>query len=285
MRYSLGQFVAAACGGFACVVLLGAAPARADPITYFVAIPLVSLIPSNVASQIVGTITTDGSTGPLLVSDITSWNLAITVGNFSGSVVSGTSFVTDVPVQPCCVSSHAPISATATSLFFDFSQSGSSGSPNGVSFLNFENNDHSSDVLFIASGLIQGYLANSSSIYAYGQLFPLGGVQVIGSTTFPPPPLTTVPGPIAGAGLPALLAFVSLLLGRWRRRSTAAPLSRDDVDHLPVSIALMDAAENGTPRSLRCPEPQARLQSPAETSDLPWAAYGATGGPGPDFWP
>ena len=56
-----------------------------------------------------------------------------------------------IACQAVCISSHAPISATATELLFDFSESGSSGAPFGVSFLVFANNDGFTDVLFLAS--------------------------------------------------------------------------------------------------------------------------------------
>jgi hypothetical protein len=122
--------------------------ANATPITYGVAFPL-NYIGTG---EVTGSITTDGTIGSLSISDITSWNLAVTIGGNFAAIVSGSSYVTDLPVSPLCSSCiqvPAPLSVTASQLIFNFSAATPSSFV-GPPLLNFENNGTSTFVVFLA---------------------------------------------------------------------------------------------------------------------------------------
>jgi hypothetical protein len=72
--HSLKQFVAAACGAFACIAVLGAAPATASTVY---TVNFFTPLHSGLSALVTGTITTDGSIGVLqpeafLYSDLTT---------------------------------------------------------------------------------------------------------------------------------------------------------------------------------------------------------------------
>jgi hypothetical protein len=93
-----------------------------SPITY----ELVPTTFQNCAScSVTGSITTDGTKGPINASDITAWNLLLTDGSLTQSLVN------DPSLQNSFVgSSGTDLSATATQLKYDFSGNG---------FLQFDN--------------------------------------------------------------------------------------------------------------------------------------------------
>ena len=69
--------------------------------------------------SITGTISTNGNTGPIAITDILDWNLTVSVGGHSGTLTGPFSGGNSSPA----LSSGAPLSATTTGLFFDFNAS------------------------------------------------------------------------------------------------------------------------------------------------------------------
>jgi hypothetical protein len=112
--------------------------ATATPITYAVGIGLPIGVPDpTVGGQLTGTITTDGTIGYLAISDITSWNLTLTVGSHSAELDPTNSNVGEGPLSPpCSPCTPAPISATATALVFNFFSE--AGSPSDPPLLRFQ---------------------------------------------------------------------------------------------------------------------------------------------------
>ena len=198
-------------------VLFAAVRAHATPITY-TANDAVGFNPNYGPGSLTGTITTDGTLGPLKIANIQSWNLLFTLGNLSAPFVSGTSYVTDIPIAPSCdPCSSAPLSATATQLVFDFSECGSLFSP---CFLAFENFADASFVYFAASitgfpddGIIVGAvdLNTTPQSIATSNVFPLSGPLAIAAVP--------EPGTVSVLGLG--------LLGLLLRRRVQAPASRE----------------------------------------------------------
>ena len=142
-----------------------------------------------------GFIQTDGTTGALSQSNITGWNLTISLGPFSSDLTNQNSLA---------IVQGSDFTASATGLFFNFASSASpsfldflepaiSGQPfqqAGLCFRNSASNcglgDPSSIVVFFTF---------SASPF-FGSIDQQGDAQ-IGTVA--------VPGPIAGAGLPGLL--------------------------------------------------------------------------------
>src|SRR5262245_13203087 len=116
MRYSLRQFVAAACGAFTCMVALASSPAAASSI-YTADYTFISRFGwSNVVT---GTIATDGALGALVPQDILGWNVTMTSTN---PFVPDARIVTDGSSDTGGTLTWTPssFSATPTELDFDF---------------------------------------------------------------------------------------------------------------------------------------------------------------------
>jgi len=156
--------------------------------------------------SVTGTITTDSNVGNLQTSDITTWNLIV---NSLGTVYSLT------PSTSTVFGFGQDLSATATSLYFNF------GDTNPLTQGSFSiTSSTSSASITFASALSgnfypgQGQItltAPKGALFAFSQIETLNTSQSVASVA--------VPGPIAGAGLPALLGLLGLGLLYRRQRS------------------------------------------------------------------
>lgn len=99
------KWISAGSAAAVLVLTFASSASRAGPITY-------SIDRSIGAGSVVGTITTDGSFGQLAAANFTDWNLQLSDGTHSYSLMSGTSkvFVTG-----------ADVSADSSHVYFNFS--------------------------------------------------------------------------------------------------------------------------------------------------------------------
>jgi hypothetical protein len=190
-------------GLIAGMILLGVSQASATSITYNLTPLTIGTcnVPPCVTYSLTGSITTDGTIGPLASSDITAWSVTATGGLPSPATFSGSSTFLIFS------SANSAVTASATQLFFNFTSTAPDlmflfPSTGGLEYVDQSNPPPPPPDLYTVVGLSVGsagtsYLSESSSDF------------VIASTPLP----ATLPLFASGLGALGLLG--------WRRKRKA----------------------------------------------------------------
>jgi hypothetical protein len=195
MSHKLGWVAAA----FASAIAISSPTSSGADIVYDVNLTLVDVQTQNGSGigTVTGTITTDGRAGILSDLDITSWDLTLSHGSAFGVLQPGNSVVTVADVG---------LTTDLTGLFFDFGSStsifGFSAFFNNEGFLLFEPRPFSIEMQ-----------ASTEPPLVVAPI-ETGIVQIA--------QVSTVPGPIVGAGLPGLILACGILLALARHRHKSA---------------------------------------------------------------
>ena len=195
------------------LTVIATSQATASPITYAVAI----FATGEGTLGIGGSITTDGTLGPLSASNIIDWNLigaaqpvpAVEVANIF-QLVGPLSGGPNSSVQIL----NANIIATLSTLAFD-----PSSQPNGELAFIGPNSSFLTELIDIS--FVDPNIEPNTLVY-HAQGFTRAATAAVDSLVFADgKDVSAVPGPIAGAGLPGLIFATGGLLAWWRRKRNA----------------------------------------------------------------
>jgi hypothetical protein len=196
-------------GVVACMALLGVSQAVAATITYNVDIV-------SGSDSATGTITTDGTIGVLSTSNITDWNLLLTIGSSTADGLSSS------PSSSFIVDGNA-FTASPTGLFFNFGDTTGTlnKAPYTLAQFNFISSTEYGQLQFVNAEATD-YNGQVSAVEIFTSINPIIQTSIPETITSPVQIASTTPLPAALPLFATGLGAMGLLGWRRKRKNNAA---------------------------------------------------------------